>query len=56
MGGKKRGAIQAEKDATEKTVMELVKKEVRISKNLENKKIIKIFFVKNRLINIVLND
>ena len=55
-GGKKRGIVQVEKEASEKTVMELVKKEDRISKNLENKKISKIFFVKNRLINIVLDD
>ena len=54
--GKKRGVVQVEKEASEKTVMELVKKEDRISKNLENKKISKIFFVKNRLINIVLDD
>ncbi len=54
--GKKRGVVQVEKEASEKTVMELVKKEDRISKNLENKKIRKIFFVKNRLINIVLDD
>ncbi len=54
--GKKRGVIQAEKEASEKTVMELVRKEDKISKNLENKKVSKIFFVKNKLINIVLND
>ena len=42
-GGKKRGVVQVEKEASEKTVMELVKKEDRISKNLENKKISKIF-------------
>ena len=47
---------QVEKESSEKTVMELVRKEDRISKNLENKKISKIFFVKNRLINIVLDD
>ena len=36
--------------------MELISKADKINKYLMNKKINKIFFVKNRLINIVLND
>ena len=56
IGGKKRGIIEAKKDTEEKTIMELIAKEDKINKNLENKKINKVIFVKNRLINIVLND
>ena len=56
IAGKKRGIIVAEKDAEEKTIMELISKEDKINKNLHNKKINKVFFVKNRLINILLND
>ena len=54
--GKKRGIIVVEKDSEEKTIMDLISKEDKINKNLLNKKINKIFFVKNRLINILLND
>ena len=56
IAGKKRGIIVAEKDAEEKTIMELISKEDKINKNLYNKKINKVFFVKNKLINILLND
>ena len=34
--------------------MELIKKDDKINKNFKNKKIDKVFFVKNRLINILL--
>ena len=56
IGGKKKGIIQTKKDVEEKTIMDLISKEDRINKNLKNKKINKVFFVKNRLINILLND
>ena len=56
IGGKKKGVIKAKIDSDEKTIMELISKADKINKYLVNKKINKIFFVKNRLINIVLND
>ena len=56
IGGKKRGIIKTKKDAEEKTIMDLISKEGRINKSIKNKKINKVFFVKNRLINILLND
>ena len=56
ISGKKRGIIETKKDAEEKTIMDLILKEDRINKIIENKKINKVFFVKNRLINILLND
>ena len=56
IGGKKKGVIKAKIDSDEKTIMELISKADKINKYLINKHINKIFFVKNRLINIVLND
>ena len=56
ISGKKKGIIKVNKDTDEKTIMEVISKADKINKNLTNKKISKIFFVKNRLINIVLND
>ena len=48
--------IVVDKDTEEKTVMELISKEDKINKNFINKNINKVFFVKNRLINILIND
>ena len=56
IGGKKRGIIKTKKDTEEKTIMDLILKEDKINKSIKNKKINKVFFVKNRLINILLND
>ncbi|MBD1160995.1 leucine--tRNA ligase [Pelagibacterales bacterium SAG-MED15] len=56
INGKKKGTLEVLKDIEEKTLMEMIKKNVKIYKNLNNKKIKKIFFIKNRLINILLND
>jgi leucyl-tRNA synthetase len=54
INGKKKGTIKIKKDVEEKTIMEQIKKDDKMRKNFENKKISKIFFVKNRLINILL--
>ena len=54
INGKKKEIIKTKKDIDEKTVMELIKKDDKINKNFKNKKINKVFFVKNRLINILL--
>jgi leucyl-tRNA synthetase len=54
INGKKKEIIKVKKDIDEKTIMELIKKEDRMIKNFKNKKINKVFFVKNRLINILL--
>ena len=56
IGGKKKGIIETKKDTEQKTVMDLILKEDRINKNIKNKKVDKVFFVKNRLINILLDD
>ena len=54
INGKKKEIIKVKKDINEKTVMELIKKDDKIIKNFKNKEINKVFFVKNRLINILL--
>ncbi len=54
INGKKKEIIKAKKDIDEKTVIELIKKNDKMIKSFKNKKINKVFFVKNRLINILL--
>jgi len=54
INGKKKEIIKVIKDIDEKTVMELIKKDDKMIKSFNNKKISKVFFVKNRLINILL--
>ena len=54
INGKKKEIMKVKKDINEKTVMELIKKDDKIIKNFKNKEIDKVFFVKNRLINILL--
>ena len=54
INGKKKEIIKTKKDIDEKTVMELIKKDDKVIKSFNNKKISKVFFVKNRLINILL--
>ncbi len=54
INGKKKEIMKVKKDINEKTVMELIKKDDKIIKNFKNKEINKVFFVKNRLINILL--
>jgi len=54
VNGKKKKIIKVIKDIDEKTVMELIKKDDKVIKSFNNKKISKVFFVKNRLINILL--
>ncbi len=56
INGKKKGIIETEKNVEEKTVMDLILKEDRMNKYIKNKKIKKIIFVKNRLINILVDD
>ena len=53
INGKKKEIIKIKKDIDEKTVMELIKKDDKIIKIFKNKEINKVFFVKNRLINIL---
>ena len=56
INGKKKGIIETRKDVEEKTIMDLISKEDRINKNIKNKEIKKVIFVKNRLVNVLVND
>ena len=55
INGKKRGLIVAKKDLSEKDVLAEAKKIENIQKNLKGKKIIKNIFVKNKIINLIIN-
>jgi len=56
INGKKRTIIKAEKDLSEEKILNIAKNEKLLDKYLENKSIKKIIFVKNRLINILVNE
>ena len=51
INGKTRDVISIEKDLNEKEVVSISKKNAKINKSLANKNIIKIIFVKNKIIN-----
>ena len=51
INGKTRDVISIEKDLIEKEVVSISKKNAKINKSLANKNIIKIIFVKNKIIN-----
>ena len=53
INGKKKAILSATKDIDEKTLMDQIKKDAKMGKIFEEKKINKVFFVKNRLINIL---
>ena len=54
INGKKRGLIYLDNDKSKEEVLELVKKEVDLSKYLKNNKIHKVIFVPKKLINIMI--
>ena len=54
INGKKKDLIDTEKDLNENDLVEVIRKDEKMKKNFENKKIQKVIYVKNRLINILL--
>ena len=56
INGKKRAILNNNRDLEQETLLKEVKSNNITKKYLENKSIKKIIFVKNRLINILLND
>jgi len=54
INGKKRGLIYLNNDKSKEEVLELVQKDLNLSKYLENKKINKVIFVPKKLINIII--
>ena len=55
INGKKRGLLSTKKDEKEKEVVAKAKEIENIRKNLNNKKIIKNIFVKNKVINFIIS-
>ena len=53
MNGKKRDKIEVQKDLSQKEIENLTKNLPKVRKYLEKKKIKKVIFVKNKLINFV---
>ena len=53
INGKKKAILSTSKDIDEKTLMDQIKKDDKIGKIFDKKQINKVFFVKNRLINIL---
>ena len=53
VNGKVRANILIDSDKSEKDVKEIAKDHENVSRHLENKDIIKVIFIKNRLINFV---
>ncbi len=56
INGKKRAILNEKKDTTETILLEKLKKDKIVNKYLNKKEIKKIIFVKNRLINILINE
>ena len=56
INGRKRTTIKGEKDLNEENILNIAKNEKLLDKYLKNKYIKKIIFVKNRLINILVNE
>jgi len=56
INGRKRTTIKGEKDLNEENILNIAKNEKLLDKYLKNKSIKKIIFVKNRLINILVNE
>ena len=54
INGKKRGLLNVKKDTDEIELLSLIKKDETLNKYIENKKIIKQVFVKNKIINFII--
>lgn len=56
INGKTRDIITINKDLNEKDVNQIIKNESKAKKYIENKKIIKTIFVKNKIINYIISN
>jgi len=54
INGKKRSIIQSKMDIDEKELIGEIKKDLKTSKYLENKKIFKSIYIRNKLINLII--
>ena len=56
INGKKRGLIETKRDISEKELVDLIYKQKNISKHLNKDKIKKIVYIKNKLMNIIIQN
>jgi len=56
INGKKRGLLKFKKDSSQENILDNIKLNETTKKHVENKKIKKIIFIKNKLINLLVND
>ena len=56
INGKKRGLLNLKKDTNEKELLKIAKNDKNIEKFLKTKKIKKIIFIQNRLMNILVDE
>ena len=56
VNGKKRAIIKAKKGIEETELLEIIKKDKIIEKYINNNKVLKIIFVKDRLMNVLINE
>ena len=56
INGKKRSILNENRDISESAFLNAIKNKKNLNRLIENKKIKKIFFVKNRLINILIDE
>ena len=56
INGKKRAILNTKKEILEKDLLEIVKEDKTVNKYLKDKNIKKVIFVKNRLMNILINE
>ena len=54
VNGKKRGLFNLKKNTEEKELLSLIQKDEKLNKYLENKKIKKQIFVKNKILNLII--
>ena len=53
INGKKRGLLNLKKNTDQKEILSLIKKDEKLNKYIENKKIKKQIFVKNKIMNLI---
>ena len=56
VNGKKRSIINCKKEISEDSLIKLIKEDKKLDKFIKNKKIVRSIFIKNRLINIIIEE
>ena len=56
VNGKKRSIINCKKEISEDSLIKLIKNDKKIDKFIKNKKIVRNIFIKNRLINLIIEE